>query len=112
MDFFILTNVLFVLVRFLEDQSKAIKRTAYGFVISPDDPGSFLLCYKHLNNSCKKEVIVIRPNGYEFRKKLFSNVDKLLEFFKTDESKKASNKPKSSSVPSRSSHAAPQQRYR
>ena len=29
----------------------------------------------------RKDVIVIRPNGYEFRKKLFSNVDKLLEFF-------------------------------
>lgn len=97
--------------RFLEEQSRAIKRTAYGFIISPNDPGSFLICYKHPNNSPKKEIIVIRPNGYEFRNKLFSNLDKLLEFFKYDESQKAKVKAKASSS-HHVSRGAIQQRHR
>ena len=63
-----------------------------------------------MNNSCKKEILVIRPNGYEFRKKLFSNVDKLLEFFKMDESKKTLIKSKSST--GSRSHGVGQNRHR
>ena len=70
---------------YLEDQVLFLKKSVYGFIISPEDPGSFYLVYKHPKNSCRKDNILIRPKGYEFRKKMFSNIEMLLHFFKDNE---------------------------
>jgi hypothetical protein len=74
---------------YLEEQLSITKRSGYGFIISPDKPGSFLLVYRHPNNNNpRKDIITVTPTKYEFRGKKFDTIGKLLEYFKYDEMKK------------------------
>lgn len=73
----------------VSEQVSILKRSAYGFIISSDKPGSFLLVFRHPTNNPHKELVTVRPAGYEFRKKKFGSVVDILEFFKQDEAAKA-----------------------
>lgn len=50
----------------------------YFFTASAKYPGKFVLSY----GSRHHEYITIKPNGFEFRQNLFSNLDKLIFWFK------------------------------
>jgi transcription elongation factor SPT6 len=61
----------------------------YGFIIDQSKPGHFLLIYKHPKNSTRKETIVVRPTGYDFRGKKFPSVDAMIQYFKVSEQQAA-----------------------
>lgn len=80
---------LFEMYSYLQEQLMILKRSAYGFIISSDKPGSFLLVYRHPNsNNPRKELITVTPTKYEFCGKKFDDIEKLLQKFKEDEQKK------------------------
>lgn len=83
---------------YLTEQARTLKRSAYGFIPS-DQPGMYYLIYKHVNNSRKMEHVLVKPEGFLFRQKMFPNVDALLGYFKTDEAQKAQRRPAASSRP-------------
>jgi SH2 domain len=68
--------------KFLEEQVAIFKRSVYGFIINPSEPGSFQLVYKHPANSVRQEGVGVTNKSYLFRKKEFKDVDSLLNFFK------------------------------
>ncbi|KAJ3274382.1 Transcription elongation factor spt6 [Terramyces sp. JEL0728] len=74
---------------FVGEQVHQLKRSAYGFIISPDKPGSFLLVFRHPSNSPRQDIITVRPGCYEFRNKKFTDVEQLLMHFKQSEAAKA-----------------------
>lgn len=79
----------FNVVSFVNEAAQTLKRSAYGFIIIPDKPGTFYLVFKHPANSKKYEYVIVKPSGYLFRKKLFITVDELLDSFKANEAEKA-----------------------
>jgi transcription elongation factor SPT6 len=78
-----------------------MKRSIYGFILSPEDPGSFMLIYKHPNNSPRQEAISVQPDGYIFRKMKFPTIDLLLQKWQEMEKSRAAGggqtRPQSSS---------------
>ncbi|XP_028790109.1 transcription elongation factor SPT6 homolog isoform X2 [Neltuma alba] len=56
------------------------KRIVYGFAISFEHPGTFILCYIRSTN-LHHEFIGIHPKGFKFRKQLFENIEQLLGYF-------------------------------
>jgi transcription elongation factor SPT6 len=100
---------LYEMYSYLQEQLMILKRSAYGFIISPDKPGSFLLVYRHPNsNNPRKELITVTPNKYEFCGKKFDDIEKLLQMFKEDEQKKMTKVPSRGRVAQRDyAHADP-----
>jgi hypothetical protein len=81
--------LILTIVAFVEEQANTLKRSAYGFIMIPDKPGSFYLVFKHPTNSRKHEYVNIKPTGYLFRKKMFPKIEDLLDYFKTSEAEKS-----------------------
>ena len=82
----------------MERQYAAVKRSVYGFIISSNKPGHFFLVYRHPQNHVRHDTILVKPDGYEFRKRTHQSIDDMLKFFKEDEMRKSlENKKKQSS---------------
>jgi transcription elongation factor SPT6 len=79
----------FNLVEYLNEQVKVLKRSAYGFIICSEKPGSFFLVYRHPANSPRQETVTVRPFGFEFRKKRYQDINDLLASFKQHEAARA-----------------------
>lgn len=56
------------------------KRIVYGFGISFEHPGTFILSYIRSIN-LHHEYIGIQPKGFKFRKQIFENVEQLVIYF-------------------------------
>ncbi|XP_061357289.1 transcription elongation factor SPT6 homolog [Gastrolobium bilobum] len=57
-------------------------RIPYGFGISYDHPGTFILSYIKSTNP-HHEFIAIHPKGFKFRKQIFDNVVQLMAYFQS-----------------------------
>ncbi|MQI72059.1 hypothetical protein EI017_25200, partial [Escherichia coli] len=55
------------------------KRIPYGFGISYEHPGTFILSYIRSTNP-HHEFIGIHPKGFKFRKQIFQNVEQLVAY--------------------------------
>lgn len=56
------------------------KRIPYGFGISYEHPGIFILSYIRTTNP-HHEFIAIHPKGFKFRKQIFNSVEQLVAYF-------------------------------
>lgn len=56
------------------------KRIVYGFAISFEHPGTFILSYIR-STIPRHEFIGIHPKGFKFRKQIFDNVEQLVAYF-------------------------------
>ncbi|KAL2337306.1 hypothetical protein Fmac_011752 [Flemingia macrophylla] len=55
-------------------------RTPYGFGISFEHPGTFILSYIRSTNP-RHEFVGIYPKGFKFRKQIFNNIEQLVAYF-------------------------------
>lgn len=55
-------------------------RIVYGFGISHEHPGTFILTYIRSTNP-HHEYIGLYPKGFRFRKKMFEDIDRLVAYF-------------------------------
>ncbi|KAK7256532.1 hypothetical protein RIF29_29985 [Crotalaria pallida] len=56
------------------------KRISYGFGISHEHPGTFILSYIRSTNPLH-EFIGMHPKGFKFRKQIFENLEQLVTYF-------------------------------
>lgn len=55
-------------------------RIVYGFGISHEHPGTFILTYIRSSNP-HHEYIGVYPKGFKFRKRMFEDIDRLVAYF-------------------------------
>ena len=55
-------------------------RIVYGFGISHEHPGTFILTYIRSTNP-HHEYIGLYPKGFKFRKRMFEDIDRLVAYF-------------------------------
>lgn len=55
-------------------------RIAYGFGISYEHPGTFILSYIRSRNP-HHEFVAIQRKGFKFRKQIFKNIEQLVAYF-------------------------------
>lgn len=67
------------------------RKSAYGFILCPEKPGSFYFVYQHVGSTSrpKSEIVLVRPNGFVFREKTYKRVEDLVNGFKKMEQEKA-----------------------
>lgn len=54
---------------------------AYGFGVSQEHPGSFILSYIRCVNP-HHEHVLLYPKGFKFRKRMFGDLDRLVAYFR------------------------------
>ncbi|CAA7038994.1 unnamed protein product [Microthlaspi erraticum] len=57
------------------------KMVAYGFGVSQEHPGSFILSYIRCVNP-HNEHVLLYPKGFKFRNRMFGDLDRLVAYFK------------------------------
>lgn len=62
------------------EKDKYPNRIPYGFGISYEHPGTFILSYIR-NTNPHHEFVAIHPKGFKFRKQIFKNIEELVAYF-------------------------------
>ncbi|KAI8806731.1 SH2 domain-containing protein [Cladochytrium replicatum] len=73
------------------------KRTYYAFVLNAQKPGCFDLVYMHPKARAQEDLVTVKPEGFEFRRKTFQRVDDMIDYFKKDEMRRMQAPPSTSS---------------
>jgi len=63
-----------------QEKDEYPNRIAYGFGISYEHPGTFILSYIRSTNP-HHEFVAIHPKGFKFRKQIFENIELLVSYF-------------------------------
>ncbi|KND02484.1 chromatin-remodeling histone chaperone SPT6, partial [Spizellomyces punctatus DAOM BR117] len=79
------------MMKLVEEQAAATRRSAYGFIQVPDRPCHFFLVFKHPQSRPHQEYVLVNHRGYVFRKRVFDTIDGVLKFFKEDEARRANS---------------------
>lgn len=62
------------------EKSEYPMRIVYSFGISHDHPGTFILTYIRSTNP-HHEYVGLYPKGFKFRKRMFEDIDRLVQYF-------------------------------